>query len=420
MSIQKINKAEIFLLSGSAEVKVNSGSVSVIGAEFDKGKTFNVPTGKRVPVETISEGELDIKFSDSGKIERLEKRTIPELWDELAEKILKEKRRKILILGEVDTGKSFFTTYISNKLIKSKVTVGILDCDVGQSDVGPPGTLGLAICDKDFLFLSSQPADEIFFIGSLSPGLHLTSFITGIDKLTTYAVTKTDFLIIDTTGWVQGDGGRQVKQSKIDIIQPDIIILLQRDKELEHLVRTVHPDNVFRLPVSKKASNTSQGDRKTLRELVSINYFKDSKSYSVSLDKIKTERSYFKSGYELKLDNKKVEYAERLSAWEGILAFVTEFLTPDELGELKKAHSVFNIRQFKLGTEKYLTVALLDKNRRALGLGNIEKFDFNKKSIILHSPISDDDFKKVEIIQFGSNRTDFSGKEMGFISPGSL
>ena len=270
------------------------------------------------------------------------------------------------------------------------------------------------------MFLSSQPADEIFFIGSLSPGLHLTSFITGIDKLTTYAITKTDFLIIDTTGWVQGDGGRQVKQSKIDIIQPDLIILLQRDKELEHLVRTVPPDNVFRLPVSKKASNTSQGDRKTLRELVSINYFKDSKRYSVSLDKIKTERSYFKSGYELKLDNKKVEYAERLSAWEGILAFVTEFLTPDELAELKKAHSVFNIRQFKTGTEKYLTVALLDKNRRALGLGNIEKFDFAEKEIILHSPISGDDFAKVEIVQFGSNRTDFSGKEMGFISPGSL
>lgn len=420
MSIQKINKSEIFLLCGPANVKVNSGSVSVIGAEFDEGKAFNVPTGKRVPVEILSPGELEIKLSDTGKIERLEKRTIPGLWDELAEKILKEQRRKILILGEVDTGKSFFTTYISNKLIKNKVTVGVLDCDVGQSDVGPPGTLGLAICEKEFLFLSSQPADEIFFIGSLSPGLHLTSFITGIDKLTTYAITKTDFLIIDTTGWVQGDGGRQVKQSKIDIIQPDLIILLQRDKELEHLVRTVPPDNVFRLPVSKKASNTSQGDRKTLRELVSINYFKDSKRYSVSLDKIKTERSYFKSGYELKLDNKKVEYAERLSAWEGILAFVTEFLTPDELAELKKAHSVFNIRQFKTGTEKYLTVALLDKNRRALGLGNIEKFDFAEKEIILHSPISGDDFAKVEIVQFGSNRTDFSGKEMGFISPGSL
>ncbi|MDD3626448.1 MAG: Clp1/GlmU family protein [bacterium] len=419
MTNKQLNKSQIFLVTGPMNIKVISGTVSVIGAEFGKGKTFSVPQGKKVPVETLpSSGEVKLQSSGKGRIEQLEKRTIPAMWDSLAQKIYKEKLKKILILGEVDTGKSFFTTYISNKLINNGSTVGILDCDVGQSDVGPPGTLGLAICKKKFLFLANQPADDIYFIGSLSPGLHLTLFLTGIDKLTTEASAKTDFLIIDTTGWVHGDGGRQVKHSKIDIINPDLVILLQRKDELEHLVLTVPPKKVFRLEVSKTASNTSQHDRKLLREMVSIDYFKGSKKFAIPLTKLKTERSYFKSGNEVNIPNKKVVYAERLRAWEGTLVFVKEALTPAEAGELSKSFG--NIRQFKTGQEKYITIALLDGNRKILGLGSIEKIDFKSGKLHFHSPLPEKLIKKVCIIQFGSNRTDFSGREMGFISPGAI
>ncbi|HDS09012.1 MAG TPA: hypothetical protein ENN73_02190 [Firmicutes bacterium] len=414
----QFKKEDIFLVTGPAEVKINSGNVTVVGAEFNKGGAFSVPRGKKLPVEALNSGEIQFKSTGTGKIEKLAKRTIPPMWDILAEKIYRERLKKILILGEVDTGKSFFTTYISNKLINHKTTVGILDCDVGQSDVGPPGTLGLAICKKKFLFLSNQPADDIYFIGSLSPGLHLTLFLTGIDKLTTEAAAKTGFLIIDTTGWVHGDGGRQVKHSKIDITDPDLIILLQRRDELEHLVLTVPPKKVFRLEVSKTASSTSQHDRKLLREMVSIKYFKGARKFILPLNKIKTERSYFKSGTEVNIRNKKVVYAEKLRAWEGTLAFVNTPLSVNEIAELSKNYG--NIKQFISGYEKYLTVALLDKNRKTLGLGSIEKIDFKSGKLSFYSPLPEKIIRKVSIIQFGSNRTDFSGKEMGFISPGAI
>lgn len=415
---QEIKQKEIYLISGPATIKVNQGTISVIGAEFKDGMEFNLPIGKRVPVEAVTDCEIEANLSGNAEINKLDKKTIPDLWDELAEKIYNEKLKKILILGEVDTGKSFFTTYISNKLIQQDSTVGILDCDIGQSDVGPPGALGLAICKEKFLFLSQQPADSIYFIGSLSPGLHLTSFLTGIDQLTKEGEDAADFLIIDTTGWVHGDGGRQVKRSKIEIIQPDLVILLQRNTELEHLVLSVPEDKVFRLPVSKKASGTSQVDRKKLRELVSIKYFEGSKKYSIPLEKIITERVYFKTGTKLELDNPRIDHAEKLPAWEGALVFINQELETNELAALQKQYG--NIRQFKSGTEKYITIALLDSNRKTLGLGTIEKFDFENNQISFYSPLSPEEISKVKIIQFGSNRTGFNGKEMGFIDPGQL
>ena len=46
-----------------------------------------------------------------------------------------------------------------------------------------------------------------------------------------------DRVIVDTSGLVQGELGRLLKQHKIDLVEPELVLCLQRNGECEHILR---------------------------------------------------------------------------------------------------------------------------------------------------------------------------------------
>lgn len=46
----------------------------------------------------------------------------------------------IMVLGGADTGKTTLIEYLAD-LLANKFSVGIVDCDTGQSHIGPPTTI---------------------------------------------------------------------------------------------------------------------------------------------------------------------------------------------------------------------------------------------------------------------------------------
>ncbi|MEW6040076.1 MAG: Clp1/GlmU family protein, partial [Elusimicrobiota bacterium] len=223
----------IYLISGDAVLSLIRGKTLVIGKELEKGERLSIPAGKTIPVEVEKGAEVSFESSDLSRIQKLPERTIPGQWDKLVDRVAKEKAGTVLVLGEVDTGKTFFSTYIANRLIYKGVKVSVLDLDVGQSDIGPPGTLGLALLEKPQVFLTGIEPKEIYYVGSHSPGLHFLPTVVGFHKLTRRALSLSDVVIIDTPGWVQGDGGRALRRAEIELLTPDIIVLMQRTDELE-------------------------------------------------------------------------------------------------------------------------------------------------------------------------------------------
>ena len=115
------------------------------------------------------------------------------------------------MLGEVDTGKTFFSTYLANRLLEKVGKTAILDCDTGQSDIGCPGTFGMLVLKKPAIFLTEINPTYMYLLGAHSPGLHFVPALTGLVDMLKKAEKDADALIIDTTGWVQGDGGRAIK-----------------------------------------------------------------------------------------------------------------------------------------------------------------------------------------------------------------
>ncbi len=408
----KVKKGDIYILKGPGKVRVKRGRMEAVGKSVEENEEVFIPPGKTIPLEAEEKSTLSIEVKRPGEIRKIKERTIPSSWDDLISRIVKEKARTILVLGEVDTGKTFFATYLANKLLEKGVRPAVLDGDPGQSDIGIPGTLGLAVLKKQVVFLTQAKISALYFVGSHSPGLHFLPTIVGTKRLAEAGLKKANTVIVNTTGWVQSDGGRALKRSKIEILSPEIIVLLQRKDELEHLVKSYDPKKIVRIHVSKKASFTSEKERKKLRELPSTRYFKGARKIRLPLERIATDRCYFGTGREMKIPG--TLYAERLSGFEGTLVVTQKPLPQERLNELGK--ELGNIRNIVAGEEKGILVGLLDEKGDTLGMGRIEEIDYKKKGIFLTTPVKDGG--RIRIIQFGSLRITPEGKEAGFISPG--
>jgi polynucleotide 5'-hydroxyl-kinase GRC3/NOL9 len=413
-----IKKDEFYLLNGPATVTVSGGAIEVIAARVSAGENIAVPVGKKIPLLGLEDSEVEID-ARADAVAKMEASSIPAEWDHLADTIAAEKVKgslyKVLVLGEVDTGKTFFSTYLANRLLAKVGKTAILDCDSGQSDIGCPGTFGMLVLKKPAIFLTELEPTHMYFLGAHSPGLHFVPALTGLGEMLRKAEQDADALIIDTTGWVQGDGGRAIKKAKLDMAQPDKVILMQRGNELEHLVKHLPASKIVRLPVSKKASSTSQMDRKELRELVSRRYFASSKVFEIPFKQVYTDRSYFLTGTKIELEG--TLYAERLSAWEGTLIFTSGPLIPEMMKNWPKDLGMQ--RLFIAGQEKGLMVALLDENQNMLAIARLEEFDFLRDNFRIRSNFRGD-LNKIKGIQFGSLKISEAGNEAGFIEPGSF
>lgn len=415
---QHIRKDEFYLLNGPATVTVSGGVIEVIGAGVAAGEKIDVPVGKKIPMLGIEDAVVDITAQPEA-ITKMECSSIPAEWDELANRIASEKVKgslyKVIVLGEVDTGKTFFSTYLANRLLEKVGKTAILDCDTGQSDIGAPGTFGMLVLKKPAIFLTELEPTHMYLLGAHSPGLHFVPALTGLVDMLHKAEKDADALIIDTTGWVQGDGGRAIKKAKLDIVKPDKVVLMQRGTELEHLVRHLPASMIVRLPVSKKASSTSQMDRKELRELVSRRNFAHSKVFEIPFKQVTTDRSYFLTGTKIELEG--TLYAERLSGWEGTLIFASGPLLPEMMKSWPKDLGMQRI--FFAGQEKGLMIALLDEHQNMLAIGRLEEFDFLRNNFRIRSNYRGD-HSKIKGIQFGSLKISETGNESGFIEPGSF
>ena len=412
----KLKKGDIYLFKGPCLLRINGGKFETVGKTLENSEEVKIPRGKSIPVETLIDGELVLDFEEGGEREHLSARTIPDSWDALVEKLSKKEARIILILGQTDTGKTFFSSYLANRLLTRGLKAGILDCDTGQSDIGPPGTIGLAVLERQIVFPSEVEPTALYFTGSNSPAFHFMPSLVGLKRLVDQGLTLADTLIIDTPGWVQGEKARALHRSEIEMLSPDVIILLQRSDELEHLIKNYSQEKIVRIPVSKGSSPRNHEERKGLRETMYKKYLKQADYIELDLDEIQTDRVYFKTGKEIKLESTQYLWAERLSGLEGLLLVTERPLSEEESIMVKRKVGVYNLKNILAGNEKNILVGLLNSMGEVLGIGIIDRIDYKARKIKIFTPVKEKE--KIRIIQFGSLRLTPEGTEAGFVEPG--
>ena len=207
---------------------------------------------------------------------------------EVVEEISKPENKIIMILGGIDVGKTFLIENIA-EFLSDGIDIGIVDIDMGQSRIGPPTTIGWGIVRDGFKDWEDIEVIDMFFVGDTSPFKNLLPTITGAEYITGKAKLDTEKILIDTTGLVLGVIGRILKWNLIEIIRPDIIITLERENELDHLLKVYKNTKsfkIFRLPSPRGAKIKSQLSRNNYRKKMFREYFKNSKIVNLSSENI--------------------------------------------------------------------------------------------------------------------------------------
>lgn len=345
----------------------------------------------------------------------MERFLYPPEWNDAAEKILLS-GKIVLILGAVDTGKTTLVTFLANYSLGRKEKVAVVDADIGQSDIGPPATIGLGWVTKKISSLNEIPLVKMYFVGAVSPERNLLPTVVGTKIMVEKALEQgADLIIIDTTGLVSGEVGRILKRYKIELIHPDHLLALQRTDELEPILQSFTPGSIsiHRLPLSSGTRNKSLNERRALRDKKIQSYFLPSRLQELPWENFSTSRSLFRAGKELSNREREnlsrmlediVIYAERLG--NEMLVVTPDLLNERALLNLKRSMGIENIVNCSPEHFSQLLVALADKHHEVLSLGVIKEIDFVHRVLRLLTPWEKPDLAKH--IQFSRFKVDIS------------
>jgi polynucleotide 5'-hydroxyl-kinase GRC3/NOL9 len=297
----------------------------------------------------------------------------------------------ILLLGGTDTGKTTFLTWLTNALLAWEGRIAIVDADVGQSSLGPPTTIGLGVVAQPFQNLQELPPTALYFVGSTSPRGHLLPVIVGTKRMIERAQRiEVDQVIIDTCGFISADGGQALKHYQIDVVDPDVVVCLQRAQECEPILlawRHRRRPRIVRLQASSASRRRSMEERRLHRERAIRHYFAKPKIVTLLWDDLNLVESLIGGGTALEvggdLSQRYFKTPDMLWAEqrEGELHVVLRTrLSPVAVAELERAVGM-RIRTW-LAEELHGTLlGLLDEAGEAVGIGVLRHIHFGRRRI---------------------------------------
>eukprot|EP01084_Bolivina_argentea_P201012 343641_1 len=175
------------------------------------------------------------------RVKKIEQLSISVDWCKAVNIIFENQTRHpptVIVCGAKGVGKSTLCRYTVNRLLRRYTSVAILDCDVGQPEVGPPGLVSLYITAAPLLspphlnHLRKKLPDAAYFVGSTSPKQepdHFTACVAAatsayrrICRPTLSEPSQATPLVINTPGWVKGMG-EHLLGGIVDVIRPQHI-----------------------------------------------------------------------------------------------------------------------------------------------------------------------------------------------------
>ncbi len=417
--IKEVKGDKTLLVSGPASVRLLSGEAEIFGALLSVGETIIVRDGKRSPFHVKIEACFDIVHSKDSRVEEVDGDTVPVSWYEVAEEVLAlGKPTVVMIMAEVDSGKTGLCTFLVNCALEAKRKVAVIDADLGQSDIGPPTTIGLAYISKPVKDLFHVKANEACFVGFISPRgaqKRVVNCIVSFKKLV--FAGNSDFLVINTDGWVESEEAIRYKVMLAEAAAPNVVVGLERENKLASLLSRLEDCSVLRVETPTAVKKRDRENRKALRELSYKKYLKNAKIESFPLSWIKIESAHSLPSLFLtnrRLGRIKEALGVKLVFCEETTDTIWIVLKRNQRLDLEKLHSAEEVLKKKVavmwkGDEKGLIVGLHDAENKFLGLGIIFDIDYRRKVMRTMTPVTDE----VTTIRVGNIKLDNMCREIG-------
>jgi polynucleotide 5'-hydroxyl-kinase GRC3/NOL9 len=338
----------------------------------------------------------------------------------------------VLVLGAADSGKSTWVRDITLALTEAGRSVAVVDCDLGQSEIGPPGTVGtaLALPGAAFRSLRDLPLLSAYFVGAVSPARHgLDVCVGAVQMARTAKKKKPDLVLVDTDGFVQGGEARQLKRRLCELLLPQVVAALTRGTELEALLALfgkLETPEVWRLPVSSAVQRKSPAARATRRLARFLAALDGSEPLTFALDQVALLGTTLGTGEPLPHHllqflsqslGRPALHAERSGSALSVVVNGERW----ETSGLAAIESYFGIRSVSVtAAQKFagLLVGLVSSGGVLLGIGRIDRIDFSRRILTVLTPCRKP--AAVAQIWFGSLRLRADGRENGEVRPGEI
>ena len=365
---------------------------------------------------------VNLNFGQEGLI-------MPGDWMSIAQKILSQSGT-VMVLGKTDSGKTSFIKILAQYLVRRNRKVGIIDLDIGQSTLGPPGTISMGVLDKERLKKKIIPVCYTVFIGTTSPGKCVDRFLARAYHL--YCLgqrEKVDTLLVDTTGLVLGSLGVYLKCNLVEKIDPTIIVALQFGQELEPILEVFKSQSsrqIFRIKPFPNISEKNWIERKKRRERQFKIYFRDSVITDIDFTTLPITGIYFDSNF--LADTKIVTQLKEKYQLEAISGDIIDsrmllilpgpptMLSQDIVTDIKKCYKVKQIILLFPDWFSYLLVSFDNIEGLSNGLGIIKEIDFKQKKMTVYLPASVS-LENLAQIEVGQLKVKPDGSELSYIEP---
>jgi len=335
----------------------------------------------------------------------------------------------VMVLGAAGAGKPTICAQLANAAFETGTPTAIVDADVGQSEIGAPGTIGMGLVDRPIEVISDVKPKRLYFIGATSPVRHMLECCVGCRRMVD-AAREHDarMIVLDTTGLVDGHLGSKLKTYKTDLVRPDYIIAVQRRKEVEHVLAPfakVEEIKIRRVPSSELVRRRPQEIRAARRRANFYRHFNDAPGHMIRLDDVSLWNTSLGTGRLMKWqymkfmeDTLKCRILHAEVTGRGIFAVAEQQCLRSGLREIEEEFRTKNVQIIAGEALNNLFVGLADARGNTINVGLIQAIDIQQRIMFVISPIKT--VTPVCVVQFGSMRVTKEGRELGTLGPGDI
>ncbi len=416
---EMVDAGKTLLVDGPTSVTLLAGDVETLGAKLRIGSKMIIRKSKRVPFYALTKADFDVLAGEEGLANVVEGNSVPVSWQTAVKTVLANENKPavVMIVGAIDVGKTSFCAYLANMGLRKKLRVTFVDADLGQSDLGPPSTIGSCQITRPIRDPFEIEAEEIRFIGVTSPSGALSEVISGIAKMAEKALKlDAELVIVNTDGWVEGEDAVRYKLALAKRIKPRMLIGIQEQSELTFLLGALPEVQSIAVESSPAVRKRDREERKLLRELGYRKYLKGAAVQSFPLNWVEISGVPFGSGTppsRSRLDRIVEQIGTHPLYCEETPNTVFIALSKEQWADEEVAKTLEGTlnRKVKIvweGDEKGLLVAVNDKDDCFLGIGIIEEMDYERRVLKVYTNVK----KGITSISVGRIKLDRSGREL--------
>ncbi len=318
----ELDEGGVVRVVGPARLRVEEGLVTILGAEYGAGEEVELPRYRSFSVLASRASRLSLALQGGGSLEEpLEGEEVVEEWLEAADKLAGS--GSVMVVGPTDAGKTSFTITLLNRGLAAGRSPAVIDADVGQADVGPPGFVSGSLVASKLVSLRQLWAEHLHFVGSVTPSRLEQRIVGGIVDLYWRLRSRgAGLIVVDTDGWTSSLQALEYKAEACRSIGCGAAVCIGCSGELADVFERVFSfTETLRLPSPAVRRERGPGERRELRREGYARYLSGAREVTLGLDSVSILGSCLFSGR--MLTREEVEELSRLLGVKVIAASIT-------------------------------------------------------------------------------------------------